>query len=277
MAHQQVQWCIWNLPSLFFLSSGWSPRGPPANCCASAAQKQRECVIYASYVIPSCYQDVFGLPPKCSASATTVNDMDQPKPPAPLPSLREALEASGARPNSRLSVLSRYVLDHQDELYVLKSVDGYSWRDIVAVLAQQPELAGISDPPLTVAAAKLAWSRMMARKGRNATTSSRAPPTSPFSPEPVPSPSPAFPPRLSTERQSGEISSQNRDRSAVEAVMPAFDIQPARPRSAPFAPNPSQNATQSIPSLLEADEVERRIADLAVRQGGVKTPPPEVL
>lgn len=249
----------------------------PASCCVSAIQGQRERAIYVFYVIPSCYHGVSGLLFKCSVSATTVNNMDQPEPPAPLPSLREALEASGARPNSRLSVLSRYVLDHQDELYVLKVVERYSWCDIVAVLAQRPELAGISGPPLTVAATKLAWSRMMARKGRNATIFSRAPPTSPSSPEPAPSPPPAFPSRLSTERQSGEISSQNSDGSAAEAFMPALDIQPARPRSAPFAPNPSQNATQSIPSLLESDEVERRIADLAVRQGGVKTPPPKVL
>lgn len=233
-------------------------------------------VICVPYVIPPCYQDVSGLLPRCSASATTVNDMDQPEPPAPLPSLREALEASGARPNSRLSALSRYVLDHQDELYVLKVVERYSWCDIVAVLAQRPELAGISDPPLTVAATKLAWSRMMARKGRDAAIRSGSVSQSQTAPQPG-SGSQTAPSRTLSEAPPGEKAFlEVLGGTTSDLALDAFHIHPAKPRGAPLL-SPSARTSEKSASPLSADEASHVITELAMRQGGRKIPPPEIL
>jgi hypothetical protein len=210
-------------------------------------------------------------------------------------SLREELEASGAQPNSRLSALSRYMLDHHDELHVLKVVEGYSWQAIAAVLSRQAGIAGGDGLPVTAAAAKLAWSRI-SRRRQKATAASAAPaapaPGSASASRPVaaigpgagaagaagsgPLPgmaaaaSPA-PPEAPTP------SSQLGDAPFVGPDLAMPDIRPARPRGAPAAPAPTQDAARSTLSLLSTEEVERRIADLAARQGGPKLPTPGVL
>ena len=208
--------------------------------------------------------------------------MPDPVPLASARSLREELEASGAQPNSRLSALSRYMLDHYDELHALKVVERYSWQAIVAVLARQPGLAGIPGQPVTVAAAKLAWSRTVRRKLPAAApsavlasrdTAAAAIPGAPIGPAPLPQVAPAAPvPAAATQSVS-----QFRVEPFAAADQPGPDIRPARPRGVPLAPTPSQMAAKSTAPLLGEDEVERHIADLAARQGGPKMPPPEVL
>jgi len=207
--------------------------------------------------------------------------MPDPAPLAPARSLREELEASGAQPNSRLSALSRYMLDHYGELHALKVVERYSWQAIVAVLARQPEFAGAPGQPVTVAAAKLAWSRTVRRK-QPAAASMAVPELRPVAaPVPVVPLGSALaletPTAASTSAASTQSASQLRVKPFAPADLAAPDIRPARPRGALFAPNPTQTAVRSTASLLGEDEVERRVADLAARQGGPKLPPPEVL
>jgi hypothetical protein len=79
--------------------------------------------------------------------------------------LRERQQARGAKPHSRMSDLSRYLLAHQDELHALINVDGYAWADIAAVLVED----GLTDEagrPVTATAAKLAWSRLRRRRAK---------------------------------------------------------------------------------------------------------------
>lgn len=204
--------------------------------------------------------------------------------PAPARSLREALQASGAQPNSRMSALSRYMLDHYNELHALKVVEGYSWQAIAAVLARQAEFAGTPGQPVTAAAAKLAWSRIGRRK-RQATavmaTSApgQEPVATPGHPESHPGPGSAPEPPTAALPAAipAFLTSQVCDKPSapVDLVLP--DIRPARPRGAPFAPAPAQTAARSTPSLLSEDEVTRRLDELAARQGRPVIPPPEVL
>ena len=207
--------------------------------------------------------------------------MLDPVPLAPARSLREELEASGAQPNSRLSALSRYMLDHYDELHALKVVERYSWQAIVAVLARQPEFVGIPGQPVTVAAAKLAWSRTVRRKQPAAASPAMPEPRPVAAPVPVVPLGPALVSEPPTAAPAPAASTQSASQSRVGPFAPVDqiepDIRPARPRGALFAPNPAQTAARSTASLLGEDEVERRIADLAARQGGTKLPPPEVL
>jgi len=191
------------------------------------------------------------------------------------------LEASGAQPNSRLSALSRYMLDHHDELHALKVVEGYSWQAIAAVLSRQAGVADAAGQPITAAMAKLAWSRISRRKRQAeavpaasaakpvAAADLPVPPGSGTLPEP---PTAALPPPSSTLSRSHMSDDLSAPR---DFVVP--EIRPARPRGLPFAPAPAQTAVRSTPSLLGEDEVGRRIDELAARQGGPKIPPPEVL
>lgn len=185
-------------------------------------------------------------------------------------SLREELEASGAKRHARLADVSRYMLDHYDELHALKVVDGYSWDAIVAVLAKR---AGFSDTlgrPVSVDVAKLAWSRINRRKrGAPATTATPKPAVS-SGPVMAPGPFTAAPPSMPSP-------STDRDTASAGLDQLGFDIRPARPRGTMPVASAWQTQGKSTPSLLSEDEVERRIADVARRQGGTKIPPPEVL
>lgn len=206
-------------------------------------------------------------------------------------SLREELEASGARPNSRLSALSRYMLDHYDELHVLKVVEGYSWQAIAAVLSRQAGVAGASGQPITAAAAKLAWSRISRRRQKAAAAS--AAPAAP-APGSASAPRPAAATSPGVAAGSGPLPGMAAAASPAPPGAPSLisrlgdapfagpdlampDIRPARPRGAPVGPAPAQEAARSTPSLLSTEEVERRVADLAARQGGPKLPTPGVL
>lgn len=211
----------------------------------------------------------------------SATELPDPAPLAPARSLREELEASGAQPNSRLSALSRYMLDHYSELHALKVVERYSWQAIVAVLSRQPEFAGAPGQPVTVAAAKLAWSRTVRRKQPAAACPAALaskPVAAPVPVVPLGSASPSEPPTAApAPAASTQFASQSRVEPFAPAEPAAPDIRPARPRGTLFAPSPSQIAARATAYLLGEDEVERRVADLAARQGGPKMPPPEVL
>lgn len=183
-------------------------------------------------------------------------------------SLRDELQASGAKPNSRLSDISRYMLDHYDELHALKVVDGYSWQAIAAVLARRAELNDTLGRPVSVDVAKLAWSRINRRRQAamvpKATMVSR--PAAPSSPEP---------------RGEGQLSmplqSADRDALPVDPDRAGFAIHPARPLGAtPGAPR-GQTHHKLEAALLSEEEVDQRVAALAKWQGGIRIPPPEVL
>lgn len=206
--------------------------------------------------------------------------MDNPEPPAPVRSLREALQASGARPNSRLSEVSRYMLDHYDEVHALKVVARYSWHDIVAVMVKQPDFQNASGRErLTVTAAKLAWSRTNKRRRQDATTRAgivQQPPTVPrFEPD-LPAITPANP-TVSDEFQPQGTSSQSREDIVPGSIIEPFSIRPAVPRSTPFAPDATKDHVKSVAPPLAEEEVERRLAELAARQAGPRIRPPELL
>jgi len=197
--------------------------------------------------------------------ATEMTDADQ----APSgSSLRDELEANGAKPNSRLSDVSRYMLDHYDELHALKVVDGYSWQAIAAVLARRAELNDTLGRPVSVDVAKLAWSRINRR--RQAAAMPKAPTASKLG-SPLP-PEPKDGAQLSMPLQSTD-----RDALPVNPDRTGFAIRPARPLGAtPGAPR-GQTHHRSEAVLLSEEEVDQRVAALAKRQGGARIPPPEVL
>jgi hypothetical protein len=80
-----------------------------------------------------------------------------------LPPLRDLLTARGAKPHSRMSDLSRYMLDHRDELHDLLA-EGFAWADIAALLATEEGLVDKRGQPITAALAKLTWSRTRKRQ-----------------------------------------------------------------------------------------------------------------
>lgn len=182
-------------------------------------------------------------------------------------SLQDALNASGARPNSRMSDLSRYMLDHYDEVHSLIAVRRYSWADVTRMLAEQAGFTDATGKPISVDVAKLTWSRINRRK-RTSTSPKPVPPSpTPFAAaEPQPAPSAPT-----------EYSSQNRDEPFAEDASPRTVIRPARPRDAAPTVEPAKDQANTTRSLLSEEEVERRLADLAARQGGLKILPPEVL
>ena len=181
--------------------------------------------------------------------------------PADRIGLRERLQASGAKPHRRMSDLSRYMLDHRDELDVLVRVERYGWADLLsAILADDDSLRDDNGNPITLELARLTWSRLNRRK-RGPARSSKAAPSSPA----------AAAEPLTEER------STNRDDLAAVPASPSTAIRPARPRGRSPASASVESRAETTPSLLSDDEVEQRIADLAGRQGGQKIPPPEVL
>ncbi|MGI4798037.1 MAG: hypothetical protein ACRYG8_29105 [Janthinobacterium lividum] len=193
-------------------------------------------------------------------------------------SLREALAANGARPNSRYSTLSRFMLDHYDEVHTLKIVERHSWSDIVVALTKMDEFSGASGQALTVEAVKLAWSRTNQRRRLDAARRSNAgqhlqaavpePQPRAQSTLPVAQPGPVLPAEMSEIARDG----------AIRVVGPSTaEIRPARPRETPFPPSSFKSVLNSTTSLLSDDELERRLADLAARQGRGKIPPPEIL
>ena len=194
-----------------------------------------------------------------------MTDADQ----APLGrSLRDELEANGAKPNSRLSDVSRYMLDHYDELHALKVVDGYSWQAIAAVLARRAELNDTLGRPVSVDVAKLAWSRINRRRQAaamlKAATVSR--PAAPSSPEP-----------RGEAQLSMPLQSTDRDALPVDPDRAGFAIRPAQPRGATPGALRGQTHHRSEAALLSEEEVDQRVAALAKRQGGARIPLPEVL
>jgi hypothetical protein len=176
--------------------------------------------------------------------------------PPPTPSLRERLQARGAKPHSRMSDLSRYMLVHHDELQALITVDGYSWADIAAVLSEEEGLTDETGKPITAVTARLAWSRLR----RRATKPAPQPPARPDGP-----PDPRI---VHTHLSEG-------DPGLPFAAQPdAPTIRPARPRgamTAPFVP------TASAPASSEQRAASEAVDDLTRRLSARKMPPPDLL
>jgi hypothetical protein len=197
----------------------------------------------------------------------------------PSSGLRTRLTALGAKPHSRMSDLSRYMLDHYDELRALVA-EGFAWAAITDLLANEEGLVDKRGKPITAALAKLTWSRTMARR-RGAVTprattrtavsdvatdepldaagNAADRPCAPVAPRPEPGPS----------NKGGA--------SFADGARPPFDIQPARLRGAITTPSGAALSNESTPSLLSDEEVARRLDDLAKRQGGQKIPLPKPL
>jgi hypothetical protein len=81
----------------------------------------------------------------------------------PSAGLRTRLTALGAKPHSRMSDLSRYMLDHYEELQALVA-EGFAWAAITGLLANEEQLVDKRGKPITAELAKLTWSRTMARR-----------------------------------------------------------------------------------------------------------------
>jgi hypothetical protein len=184
------------------------------------------------------------------------------EPAPPGPSLRDKLQARGAKPHRRMSDLSRYMLAHYDELHALITVDRYGWADIASLLAEDEGLVDELGRPITAAVAKLTWSRLTRRNRRS------------------------VPPKPAARREGDSPAAQatlpppatENDLPSASAEWPPLEMRPVRLRdSATPVPAPAAAAGGSTPSLFNDEEVERRIADVASRQGGKKIPPPKVL
>ena len=175
--------------------------------------------------------------------------------------LREKLQARGAKPHRRMSDLSRYMLEHRDELDVLVRVERYGWPDLLgAILADDDSLRDDNGNPITPELARLTWSRLNRREHGPARSSRAAPPSTSPTAEPL-----------------GDTCSTNREELAAVPAPSSMAIRPARPRGRSPASASVESHAGTTASLLSDDEVERRIAELAGRQGGQKIPPPEVL
>jgi hypothetical protein len=112
------------------------------------------------------------------------------------------------------------------------------------------------------------------RIGR-ASPSGRRPATSRRS---APSIRPATPSPDRPADQPTPIATEKNESPFADHELPAIDIRPVRLRgTTTLPPAPAKVAEQSTPSLLSDEEVERRIAELAERQGGPKIPPAKVL
>ena len=178
----------------------------------------------------------------------------------PAPTLRERLQARGAKPHRRMSDLSRYMIAHHDELHALITVDRYGWADIAALLAEEEGLTDETGKPVTADIAKLTWSRLNRRRHAPVAPGAAAPSAPAVTPL-------SLPPAAAT----------NRDAPPADPERPPMTIRPARPRGASARSSPPEQPATSTPSLLSEDAVARRLADLADRQGGAKIPPPTVL
>ena len=189
-----------------------------------------------------------------------MTDGDDPSPPVRV-SLRDRLAAQGAKPHRRRSDLSRYMLAHRDELHALVSVERYGWADLVcAILADDESLRDDTGKPITPELARLTWSRLN-RRDRPGTAPRQG----------TRDGSPSLPEAPAGERSTGHAEKR--------ASSPATDapIRPARPRDRLPASARGGLQAGTMGSLLDDEEVDRRTAKLASRQGGRKIAPPDVL
>lgn len=189
-------------------------------------------------------------------------------PATPKWTLQAELEASGAKPHSRMSDLSRYMLAHYEELHDLVAVSGYSWEAITQIiLVGKASLADRTGKPVTSTVAKLTWSRINQRRQKGHSPHKAA----------LPALSATAQNGSVSEPQTAESSSQIRDGAFAGKAPLRTAIQPARPRGTVPPASPSKEAALSVHSLLSEDELDRKLADLARRQGGHKIPAPDIL
>jgi hypothetical protein len=198
----------------------------------------------------------------------------------PSAGLRTRLTALGAKPHSRMSDLSRYMLDHYEELQALVA-EGFAWAAITGLLANEEQLVDKRGKPITAELAKLTWSRTMARRRGVATprAATRTTVSDVAADEPVDAASnTADRPQAPMASRLEPESSNQSDASFAEGARPPLDIQPARLRGASASTATAAGLPRdSDPPLLSEDEVARRLDDLAKRQGGQKIPLPKPL
>ena len=186
--------------------------------------------------------------------------MTDDPPSTPSHTRRERLQARGAKPHSRMSDLSRYMLAHHDELQALITVDGYSWADIAAVLSEEEGLTDETSKPVTAVTARLAWSRLRRRA------------TKPAPQPPAPSGGPPDHPTIHTRVSEGEPDL----RFAAQLDPPT--IRPARPRGSVTAPALAPLVpTASAPVTSEHRAASEEVDDLTRRLSARKIPPPDLL
>jgi hypothetical protein len=183
--------------------------------------------------------------------------------------LRAELLADGARPHARMSDLSRYMLENFEEMQALRE-EGFSWEAIARNLTKKG-FVNREGQPISAELAKLTWSRRLhgRRKKSLAPQATASEATAPNTTAREPAARTAPPLSATTEKNALPF---------AEFERPQIDIQPARLRGTPAAPAAHTNSNAvSTPSLLSKEEVDRRLAELAERQGGLKIPLPRVL
>ena len=177
--------------------------------------------------------------------------------------LRDKLLARGAKPHARMSSLSRYMLEHYDEMLQAVTVDRFRWEDMAAVLDQDEHLLDGDGRPPTADSARLHWSRttqrVRASEGQDATT-------------PI------------TQRRSPSAAKRGSAAGPAAAPLAAAHLHPVAslgsgPDLAPMPPRqvgaaPGAAPMRSTPVPLSDAEVQRRIDAVERRQGGPKIPLP---
>ncbi len=163
-----------------------------------------------------------------------------------------------------MSDLSRYMLENFEEMQALRE-EGFSWEAIARNLTKKG-LVNREGQPISAELAKLTWSRRF--QGRRKKS---------LAPQATASEATACEPAARTAPPLSATTEKNALPFA-EFERPQLDIQPARLRGTPAAPAAHTNSNAvSTPSLLSKEEVDRRLAELAERQGGLKIPLPRVL
>lgn len=174
--------------------------------------------------------------------------------------LRDKLLARGAKPHARMSSLSRYMLEHYEEMLQAVTVDRFRWEDLAAVLDQDEHLLDGDGRPPTADSARLHWSRttqrVRASEGQDATT-------------PI------------TPRRSRSATKRRAAAGPASEPLAAAHATPlgAGPELAPLPPRQTEAAPLAAPvravSVQLSDaEVQRRIDAVERRQGGPKIPLP---
>lgn len=207
--------------------------------------------------------------------------------PDTLKSLRETLAARGAKPHSRMSDLSRYLLAHQKEIEVLLKVDGYGWADLAAMLAEDKGLTDETGRPVSAESAKLAWSRLRRREMKQAAAI-----VAPTAGKPISKPLPATPVAPEAPIGAGPaITPSDRIRVSdadpglpfARTEKPPLVIRPARPRGMGGAPTSTAPlpalplATAEAPPVRDEGRLREQLDELGRRQSAKKLPLPDPL
>ena len=211
------------------------------------------------------------------------------------------LDQTAMRGRGRHSQLSRWLRAHHDAFVAMLADRQPGWDDLATALAALGLRDGDGKPPTGERARKAWWAVRRAKAVTASQVKPPAPPgpagtiTSAVTAAPLPTeaaaPQPETPPAIrpatpSPDRPVAQRQSPTCDppdapslppdtkknvSPFAEQDPPALEIRPVRMRGGTKPlPVPAKDAKESTPSLLSDEEVERRTADLAERQGGQK-------